>query len=92
MANYLAATMDGESAVYNVGSGTDITINKLARLVQEASGIAAPSIIHAPPRPAEVRHCRADITKARRELGFNPDSDIKTGLKEYFDWFKKDRE
>lgn len=91
MANYLAATMAKESAVYNMGSGTNITINELARLVQEASGITATSIVHAPPRPAEVRHCRADITRANEDFGFSPDSDIRTGLKEYFDWFKKDR-
>lgn len=89
-ANYLAATQTRKSAVYNLGSGTTITINELARLVQEASGITATSIVHAPLRPAEVRHCRADITRANEDFGFSPDSDIRTGLKEYFDWFKKD--
>lgn len=90
-ANYLAATKTRKSAVYNLGSGTTITINELARLVQEASGIKAISVDYAAPRPGEVRHCRADITRANEDFGFSPDSDIRTGLKEYFDWFKKDR-
>lgn len=90
-ANYLAATKTRKSAVYNLGSGTTITINELARLVQEASGITAISVDYAAPRPGEVRHCRADITRAKEDFGFSPDSDIRTGLKEYFDWFKKDR-
>lgn len=86
-ANYLAATKAGQSGVYNVGCGENITINRLADLVQKASGIEAPSVDNAPPRPSEVRHCRADISKAQRELGYAPDPDIETGLREYFEWF-----
>jgi len=90
IANYLAATSARVSAVYNVGSGTSITVNKLSRLVQESSGITATSVEYAAPRPGEVRHCRAEITKAKTELGFSPETEIRTGLEEYFDWFKKD--
>ena len=89
-ANFLAATKSKASGVYNVGCGENITINLLARLVQESSGIKAVSINHEPPRPAEVRHCRADIHKAEKELGFKPDANIQEGLKEYFAWYAED--
>ena len=86
-ANFLAATAAKGAGVYNVGCGENITINHLTELVQESSGITAPSVDNAPPRPSEVRHCRADISKAQRELGYAPDPDIETGLREYFEWF-----
>jgi UDP-glucose 4-epimerase len=88
-ANDLAAVRDVPSGAYNIGCGESITINKLAELIQEASGMRAAAVVHAPPRPCEVRHCRADVTKARREFGFDPSADMVDGLGEYFRWFKK---
>jgi UDP-glucose 4-epimerase len=88
-ANFLAATKATSSDVFNVGCGQNITINLLGDYVQRASGIAT-SIEYAPPRKGEVLHCRADISKIYRHLGFQPDTDILNGLREYFDWFKKD--
>jgi len=90
MANYLAATAENVSNIYNVGSGMNISINHLESTIQNASGIAATSVDHVDPRPGEVRHCCANITKAREELDFDPDPDIESGLREYFDWFKED--
>lgn len=90
-ANLLAAIHAKRTGVYNLGSGSDITINTLASYCQEASGIKAVDIVNAAPRQGEVLHCRADVSKARLDLGFEPNSDIISGLHEYFEWFKKDR-
>lgn len=89
MANYLSGTVASRSGVYNIGSGANITINQLAEWMKEISGVDVP-VEYAPMRPADVRHCRADITKAGAELGFIPDADIRSGLQEYMDWFTKD--
>lgn len=89
MANFLSATVAPQSGVYNIGSGTNITINLLANMMKEISGIECP-IEYLPSRPADVKHCRADISKAQGELGFNPDADIKNGLIEYLTWFMED--
>jgi nucleoside-diphosphate-sugar epimerase len=90
MANYLASVKSQKSDVFNVGSGTEITINELAVLVQDAGGMKT-EIDYEPPRKGEVIHCRADISKIKKELGFEPDTDIRLGLSLYFDWFKKDK-
>jgi nucleoside-diphosphate-sugar epimerase len=42
-----------------------------------------------PPRAGDVRQTRADISKARRGLGFRPQTDFKTGLKQTIAWFEK---
>jgi UDP-glucose 4-epimerase len=89
MANYLAATVAKESTVFNVGSGSVITINELAKMVQVYSGIST-HVDYAPPRPSEVRHCRADISKLKAQLGFEPTVDMNSGLKAYFEWFAQD--
>jgi len=89
-ANLLAATVARQTGVYNVGCGESITINALARLVQEASGISA-SVDYAPTRQGDVRHCRADIRKLERDLDFRPSTDFRGGLVEYFGWFARDR-
>ncbi len=87
IANYLAATAAPRTGVYNVGTGSSITINHLAELMTKFSGLNA-VIDYAPPRPADVRHCRANIDKARRELGFDPSSDLESTLSEYLEWYR----
>lgn len=89
MANYLAATVATKTDVYNVGSGKNITINSLAKMMNEISRSSTP-IIYEPRRPADVLHCRADITKAHNALGFSPSDNIYAGLEEYYEWFVKD--
>jgi len=89
MANFLSATVASQSGVYNIGSGMNITINALAEMMKEISGIDVP-IEYAPMRPADVKHCRAEIFKVQGDLGFKPDADIKKGLTEYLNWFMED--
>ncbi len=84
MANYLASKTD-RSGVYNLGSGTRITINNLVSLMEDASGIKAERIYGAP-RPGDVLHSLADISKARSEFGFSPVERFEDGLKRYFEW------
>ncbi|MBN1371060.1 MAG: NAD-dependent epimerase/dehydratase family protein [Anaerolineaceae bacterium] len=90
MANYLAATVAKQSGVYNIGSGLSITINHLAKMMKDISGSDS-SIEYAPMRPADVRHCRAEISKAKNNLKFSPNVKIEDGLVEYLKWFEEDR-
>jgi UDP-glucose 4-epimerase len=84
-ANIKAAMTKGLSGAFNIGSNDRITINKLANLLQVASGIK-PHVINGPPRPGDVRHSLADITAARNAFGFEPSVSMEEGLKEYMFW------
>ena len=84
--NYLAATTNRETGVYNLGSGSSITINKLAEMMAEIRGINV-NIKYAPMRAADVRHCKAQTDKAKKELGFETSIDLYEGLREYINWF-----
>ena len=45
--------------------------------------------IFGPERPGDIRHSHADISKARRLLGYNPDWSFKDGIKEAIEWYKE---
>lgn len=84
-ANIKAAMTRGLSGAFNTGSGERITINRLAKLLGEVSGIET-KVIYGPPRPGDVRHSLADIAAARNSFGFVPSVSIEDGLKEYMAW------
>lgn len=84
-ANVRAAMTPGVSGVFNIGSGSRITINKLVGLLQDVSGLR-PAVRHGAPRPGDVRHSLADISAARRAFGFSPSCTIEEGLGEYVAW------
>jgi len=87
-ANYLAAVSDKGTDVYNLGSGSSITINKLAEIMQELSERNV-GVKYATMRPADVRHCKAQTVKVREGLGFEASVELDNGLKEYMEWFEK---
>ena len=80
-ANLSAAAAPSEACgrAYNVARGRAVTVNQLALAVAEAAGVE-PSIEHREPRPGDVRHSLADLTAARRALGFAPRVDLEEGL------------
>jgi UDP-glucose 4-epimerase len=86
-ANYLAAIARGVAGAFNVASGTRITINGLAELMSQVSGIR-PVIEHGPPRKGDVRHSLADISAARMAFGYAPAVGLAEGLAEYMVWAK----
>lgn len=88
MVNYLSAITNLKTNVYNIGSGTSITINKLAELMTEYSKINVP-ITYENSKKGDVKHCKANTTKLATQLGFTTTIDLEIGLKEYINWFKE---
>jgi UDP-glucose 4-epimerase len=68
--------------VFNIGSGEGVTINRLANLILKLMGREDLRPIYAPPRPGDIRYSIADITRARKELGFKPKVGLEVGIKE----------
>ena len=65
--------------VCNIGCGERITLNALARLLEEIIGTKA-NVQYAAAKPGDVRHSLADITLARTFLGYEPRVFVKEGL------------
>lgn len=88
-ANLLAARASNVSGAFNIASGTAITINDLVAVMSEISSLKA-KVVYAAPRKGDVRHSLADISAAAGALGYEPTTDLKEGLTEYFDWLKSE--
>jgi UDP-N-acetylglucosamine/UDP-N-acetylgalactosamine 4-epimerase len=94
-ANVKAATTTAPGAVnqvYNVALGERTTLNQLlemlrARLLPRCPHLKEFKPVHQAFRPGDVRHSQADISKARRLLGYKPAYDIQHGLDESLDWY-----
>ena len=75
-------------AVYNVGGGRSISILELARAIIRATGSSS-RIVHADPRPGDVRHSRADVSLIRRDLGFRAGVPLPEGLRRTIEAFRR---
>jgi len=79
-ANILAATQPkaiGE--IFNIATGKETNIEQLVSIITQISNKENP-VIYADPRAGEVRHSRANIEKAQRMLGYNPETNLEEGL------------
>ncbi len=74
--------------VINLACGDRITVLELFRTLREALG-ARVEPRFGPPRPGDVPHSQADITKARRFLGFEPVVPFRRGIEKTLAWYKE---
>lgn len=87
--NYLAGTSESAAGAFNLGSGSRVSINELARMMAEM--IAEPvEIVHGAPRPGDVRDSLADVSAAGLAFGFKPSVKLEEGLRGYIDWLRGD--
>lgn len=86
----IVAALDGDHAgeVFHLGTGSETTIQDL---VQEMAALFPDQRIeveYEPERPGEIRRNYADIGKARRLLGFAPETTLAEGLRATKEWFE----
>ncbi|MFL5808397.1 MAG: SDR family oxidoreductase [Flavisolibacter sp.] len=90
-ANDCALFVDNTAAVnqvYNIAFGERTSLNQLFEMIKEIGGSdLAPK--YGPERKGDVKHSLADISKAKKLLGYNPPFNIREGLKEAFEWYRK---
>jgi nucleoside-diphosphate-sugar epimerase len=73
---------------FNVACGTGTTVNGLLAAVNAVLGTRVEAR-YAAPRPGDILHSTADISKARRLTGFAPGRSFMDGLRATVDWYKK---
>lgn len=81
----LTAAASKISGVFNVGTGNAITINALAELVTTLVKKDFKPV-YEEPRPGDIIHSTADITRARKALGWQPRVTLEEGLQQYIRW------
>lgn len=73
--------------IFNIGSGRDVSIREVAQQLAVAMG--CPNLVAEPlgrARAGDIRHCFADIKKAGRVLGYQPQRSFADSLGELADW------
>lgn len=75
---------------YNIGSGSPVSVNRMIDVIEGAIGteIRREYTDHLP--RGDVRATHADISKARRDLGFNPKIDLTSGIGATIKWYGLD--
>ncbi len=79
---------DSNGEVINVGSGNQYTLEELARKIAKVMGKDIAPIMNGKYRVGDIRHCFADLTKAKNLLGFEPNVDFDNGLAELALWLE----
>jgi UDP-N-acetylglucosamine 4-epimerase len=94
-ANLLSATAQEPGTVnqvYNVAVGERTTLNNLYRMLRDVMTPLYPDLQKSRPvyrefRAGDVRHSLADVTKAKRMLGYSPTHKIEEGLQTAIGWY-----
>ena len=90
-ANILAMFTTNKEAVnqvYNIACGQQTSLLELFNgLKNQAATLLEP--IHGPERRGDVKHSLADISKAKKYLGYNPAVTVQEGLTKTYNWYKE---
>ena len=74
--------------IFNLGESETVKLSRLIELLEAALGQKA-IIDRQPMQPGDVPITFADISKARAQLGYQPQVKIEAGIKLFAEWFKK---
>jgi nucleoside-diphosphate-sugar epimerase len=74
--------------VYNIGGGDRVSLNRALETLAAVAG--RPLDVRRRARESgDVRDTGADTTRARSELGFEPQTDLESGLLAEFEWVRE---
>jgi UDP-glucuronate 4-epimerase len=77
--------------IYNLGESSTISLLDLIHRIEEALGKEA-KLQFLPEQAGDMSITYADITRARREIGYEPKTPIESGIRKFAEWFKAEKE
>jgi nucleoside-diphosphate-sugar epimerase len=80
-----AASHGAAGRVYNIGGGSRVSVNQVLALIEQLTGRAL-QIERLPAQRGDMRDTYADTSRARRELGFSPETALEEGLHAEYQW------
>ena len=88
-ANLLAMeSRESNGEIINIGGGTPISIRRVAEILAQALGKDIAPVITQKYRAGDIRHCFADLTRARTLLGYEPKVTHEEGFRELAGWLR----
>ena len=80
-ANTMAMQSKVDHAFFNIGTNTTISVLEIAKIMMKLSGLEL-ELIHGPALPGDVRITQADISSAKKLIGWEPRVRLEDWLKE----------
>jgi len=88
-ANILASRCEEAAGqVLNIACGERYTLNELFSLLRQMINVEVDPV-YADPRPGDVKHSQADISRAKELLKYEPEISFKEGLEKTVEWYRK---
>jgi UDP-glucose 4-epimerase len=84
---FVRAADRGSGLLCNVGTGVETSVNDLYGAMAAAAGVDGPPV-YAPERPGELARSSLDPGRAKLHLGWEPWTDLSTGVAEVLRWFR----
>jgi dTDP-L-rhamnose 4-epimerase len=81
---------DANYQMFNIGSGKGTTIEEIAKVLSNLLDKKNLININNEFRKNDIRHCFADISKAKKLLGWEPQVSLENGLEELIEWSKNE--
>ncbi|XP_057811483.1 UDP-glucuronate 4-epimerase 3-like [Salvia miltiorrhiza] len=73
--------------IYNLGNTSPVPVGKLVSILEKLLKVKARKKVLQMPRNGDVLFTHANISLARKELGYNPTVDLETGLAKFVKWY-----
>ncbi len=83
-----ALALDPGFEILNLGGAETTALADLVRWIGEELGVT-PQIEHQPEQPGDVPITYADVSKARRLLGYSPKVPIREGIRRFVAWYRE---
>jgi nucleoside-diphosphate-sugar epimerase len=77
--------------IINLGGHETITMNRLIQMLEERIGKSA-RVMHFPNNPADMLANHADVSKAHRLLGWQPQTNLERGVSNLVAWYQAERD
>jgi UDP-glucose 4-epimerase len=87
---FLAAADCGRPGTWNIGTGTEVSVRDLTRVISEVAGYELDPVF-APARPGELLRGALAPDRARRDLGWTPTTSLADGIASVYRWIEAGR-
>lgn len=73
--------------ILNLGNSSPVSLKEMINTIGQAIGVN-PKIKQLPMQPGDVDRTFADISKAKKLIGYNPKTSFKEGIENFVEWYK----
>lgn len=77
--------------ILNLGNSSPVSLKEMILTIGNALGIE-PKIEQLPMQPGDVERTYADVSKAKKLIGYEPKTSFEQGIRNFVEWYKKNRE